>query len=519
MGNEGDACDLVLFQRQGVLQRAQSKSLICMTVAVPPGFSALAISFDYHPRQCTDRERNSRLVEAAVETQLLEAEAAGVLLRPSSRRGLLERPALRSLRQGMRNLLNLTLTDAAGSFRGRWDRNLSTDTAGDEIICLEWATRGFVQGPLPAGNWTVTLEVHTVISRSCSYDLRVTGSPVARVQPRSAPLPASSPVRREYSTALPEGWLRGELHCHSRASDGQYQPAELLRRAEALGLDFVALTDHNIAGGLRALEGSGAPVVIPGTEITTFAGHFLCLGLERSIPWYTGVSPLKVEQLCRLVHQQGGLFGLAHPFVLGDPVCVGCRLTAPSHWQFPKLELDLLEVWSRGFAEELADRHALALWDKLRAGGRNVVAVAGRDWHGSAQEQATAGRPFPATVVRARPEVRSLLEALRRGACYSSVGPVVELTVLHAGGAAGLGEAVSLTCQEVVVRAAVDGLEERAWLDLLCGGAPQFQQRVGPGRFVVERPVSCRPGGVRLELWSEDRSRPLVITNAVGSPL
>src|SRR5207247_10706840 len=40
------------------------------------------------------------------------------------------------------------------------------------------------------------------------------------------------------------GWLRGNLHAHTTYSDGGKTPKELLAEYEALGYDFLAITDH-----------------------------------------------------------------------------------------------------------------------------------------------------------------------------------------------------------------------------------------------------------------------------------
>src|SRR5947208_14815470 len=40
------------------------------------------------------------------------------------------------------------------------------------------------------------------------------------------------------------GWLRGNLHAHTTYSDGVKTPKELLAEYEALGYDFLAITDH-----------------------------------------------------------------------------------------------------------------------------------------------------------------------------------------------------------------------------------------------------------------------------------
>lgn len=44
-----------------------------------------------------------------------------------------------------------------------------------------------------------------------------------------------------------------DLHCHSTASDGALQPAEVYKMAQANGLKFFALTDHDTIDGLASL--------------------------------------------------------------------------------------------------------------------------------------------------------------------------------------------------------------------------------------------------------------------------
>ncbi len=62
-----------------------------------------------------------------------------------------------------------------------------------------------------------------------------------------------------------------DLHTHSTFSDGQLTPTELVRRAKAMGLRAVALTDHdNIDGVAEAVEAGAAEgiEVIPGVELS-----------------------------------------------------------------------------------------------------------------------------------------------------------------------------------------------------------------------------------------------------------
>jgi len=50
-----------------------------------------------------------------------------------------------------------------------------------------------------------------------------------------------------------------DLHIHSTASDGRFSPEEVVRKAAALGLTFIALADHDSVDGIAsALEAARA---------------------------------------------------------------------------------------------------------------------------------------------------------------------------------------------------------------------------------------------------------------------
>jgi predicted metal-dependent phosphoesterase TrpH len=63
-----------------------------------------------------------------------------------------------------------------------------------------------------------------------------------------------------------------DLHVHTSASDGMYSPAEIVAMAERLGVDVIALTDHDTVAGIpEAVRAATkcAVRVIPGVEIST----------------------------------------------------------------------------------------------------------------------------------------------------------------------------------------------------------------------------------------------------------
>ncbi len=67
--------------------------------------------------------------------------------------------------------------------------------------------------------------------------------------------------------------MRADLHLHTTASDGRLEPAELVRLATEIGLEVIAITDHDTVNGvapaLAAAENLHSITVIPGVEINT----------------------------------------------------------------------------------------------------------------------------------------------------------------------------------------------------------------------------------------------------------
>lgn len=110
-----------------------------------------------------------------------------------------------------------------------------------------------------------------------------------------------------------------DLHIHTIYSyDGTASVPAVLKRARQIGLDVVAVTDHDeIAGSLKALELAPACgiEVIPGTEVTTSEGDLLALNVTEKIPHARPLveTILKVGELggfCIAPHPMAGGFGM-----------------------------------------------------------------------------------------------------------------------------------------------------------------------------------------------------------------
>jgi predicted metal-dependent phosphoesterase TrpH len=103
-----------------------------------------------------------------------------------------------------------------------------------------------------------------------------------------------------------------DLHIHTIYSlDGTATVRAVLKKAVEVGLDIIAITDHNqIRGSLEAVDLAPAYgiSVIPGSEVTTADGHLLALFIQTNIP-----KGLSLEETVRRVADQGGLCIAPHP--------------------------------------------------------------------------------------------------------------------------------------------------------------------------------------------------------------
>ncbi|MFA4966248.1 MAG: glycosyltransferase, partial [Thermoleophilia bacterium] len=167
----------------------------------------------------------------------------------------------------------------------------------------------------------------------------------------------------------PQRELFADFHVHSHHSKDCVMPvADILGRARDVGLDVVAITDHDsAAGGLEAREIAelyGVRVIV-GEEVKTSEGEVIGLFLERTIP-----GGMTFAETVAAIKDQGGIVYVPHPF---DRLHT---IPSPQVLRANVMGIDVIEVFNSRLAfpgfNTLAERFA----QRYR-----IPAAAGSDAH------------------------------------------------------------------------------------------------------------------------------------------
>jgi len=372
------------------------------------------------------------------------------------------------------------------------------------------ASPGFLPGAIEAGEWTIEVDVHSVIARPDgqpnAYTLRVDSA-----EGVDETVTVARPDRIPASPRITERrWLRGELHLHSEHSDGRWTTGEMAALARHRNLDFMFLTDHNTTTGVDVLRSQVGDTisVLPGIELTTYAGHALALGADRWVDWRTGHQGRSSNDMARSVHDAGSFLVIAHPDAPPDDICTGCQWT---HHDFNPANADAVEVWGglwNGFEER--NQGCLDLWRTWLNTGRRFTATGATDAHRPEDWEG----PVPITYVQSDDaSLASLLDALRAGRTYVSSGPRLEIRALGA-------HEPAAAVGETVARAKVRAIE------LHCAETPEAELRLVGNRGTIAVALADSDGHLTAklregdtwccaELWNRGGDTMLAITSPI----
>jgi hypothetical protein len=238
-------------------------------------------------------------------------------------------------------------------------------------------------------------------------------------------------------------WYRGELYARSRYGEGSESVAQLVRRAEKAGLDFLAIADRNTMASVFDPEyHSESVVLIPALEWgTREKGSALIYG-PRTVP-DSPSSFAAAQAECFRVQAQGGLFAVAHPCFPDGPWLWGLsHVNAVQVWcrdwrAVPPMLLDQLpeDMRVRDKGKLVHSIAAAANSAKLAALSANAQAERFYDYElvrglmasviaGSASASPKVALGQPITYIYANEKsLRGLMDGLRMGRTYVSHGP------------------------------------------------------------------------------------------------
>lgn len=318
------------------------------------------------------------------------------------------------------NTLDVGLFDQHGiAAGGAGFRGWSGSNKLEIVIGKAWSTPPYRAGKPGPGTWNLLFGAYKVGSNGLDVRVQIELNPTIDVPKETATPDLDSLQRADLPAAGERGWHRGDLHAHTIFSDGSATPAQLAVAAYESGLDFYGITDHNRAQSPVNLAptGNGWPVLVPGVEVTTYAGHFNVWGTDT---WYDfrDPTPEGLQAAIDAARADGGLVSKNHPKPFGPD------------WAYDEVTgFDCIEPWN-GWWDRL-NTVSLKVWDDALRRGERVVGVCGSDMH-HLDDLSTPENPlsparlgWPTLWVQARNPLTSvsIIDAVRAGRCFMSDSP------------------------------------------------------------------------------------------------
>ena len=402
------------------------------------------------------------------------------------------------------NTLDWGVVDGSG-YRG-WGGGTKENAVLGELA----ASRAYVPGPILPGQWNVVVGKAKILESPANYHVEIT----LRAAPTLAPQPQRTPYKDVAALRKERRYYAGDLHAHSlESTDARPTLEEMVQLAHSRGLNFLVISDHNTVTQLdffaEVQRQHPDVLLVPGIEVTTYAGHAGAIGATHFVEHKIGLSVPSFAEVAAAVHGQGALLSINHPVLnLGD-ACIGCA------WQHPLdgLAVNGVEIGTGGLQQGalLFSAGAIKFWERLLAQGQHVAAVGGSDDHQAGKGVGRLASPIgdPTTLIWAEElSVPALLAGLGQGRTVVKLqGPADPMIELSAGELR-VGDTVAGRSAVLTVRV-TGGLGNT--LRFVKNGAPEDGVDIDAEPFVLTKDVTAP--GTTGALPAEDRWRVEVLVD------
>ena len=340
----------------------------------------------------------------------------------------------------------------------------------------------------------------------------------------------------------------GNIHIHSRYSDGSGDFDYIAREAASAGLYYVIITDHETLEGLPEEAVQEGVVVLVGAEINRKHSHYLALDLKRLVD----SDEENPQNVIDRVKDNRGFGFLAHPFEKGHPYIENGKAYPWRHW--PVFNFDGLELWNytshwrgrdpspvktlywfffnRKAAMDGPPPEALQLWDCYLKKGYRLTAIGSSDAHATIYVLGLFKIPVFSyrhifktinTYIVLKEKLsdkfttakRQIYEALRSGNCYLSFDSLCPGGQFHYYADTGkakiiMGEEISGD-HDATLKVKVPG--KKPLVRLIRNGELVLQEQT---RELAYKPL--KPGAYRVEVYycpRFGRPRPWIYSNPI----
>lgn len=200
-------------------------------------------------------------------------------------------------------------------------------------------------------------------------------------------------------------WYKGNMHAHTKNSDGILTPLEMSNVYKNKGYNFLSITDHLVTTNIPE-NNTSSFITIPGVEI--HSPHVVGLGIKGKNSF---LETSNLSESIDAIVSEGGLSIIAHP-----------------HWMGLKSnELNRtqgfigIEIFNYVTLVLNGKGYSINYWDELLDEGRHIWGIASDDAH--CEDHTGKGW----IMVKAQDLTeKNILDSIKKGSFYASTGPVIE---------------------------------------------------------------------------------------------